>query len=104
MGVGAAPAPRGTRKPSATKTRHRRPSRACCRTATPSLILPSARLLNDETLCKAEAGPVVRLLSWALRSRFASSACTRDGAERDVDNPALHGQVCTAVVPLENLG
>src|SRR5450759_1646104 len=48
-------------------------------------------------------GPVVRLLSCALRSESARSARARDGAERDVDDPALHGQVCTPVVPLENL-
>src|SRR5450759_6016429 len=52
---------------------------------------------------RRKPGPVVRLLSCALRSGSASSACTRDGAERDVDDPAFHGQVCTAVVPLENL-
>src|SRR5664280_3119758 len=42
---------------------------------------------------------------WAvrLRSGSASSARTRDGAERDVDDPAFHGHVCTAVLPLENL-
>src|SRR5450756_1517888 len=52
---------------------------------------------------RPKPGPVVRLVSCALRSESASSACTRDGAERDVDDPALHGQVCTPVVPLENL-
>jgi hypothetical protein len=42
---------------------------------------------------------------WAvrLRSGSASSARTRDEAERDVDDPALHGHVCTALVPLEHL-
>src|SRR5664279_3813621 len=42
---------------------------------------------------------------WAvrLRSGSARSARTWDGAERDVDDPAFHGHVCTAVVPLENL-
>src|SRR5664280_2195748 len=42
---------------------------------------------------------------WAvrLRSGSASSARTRDGAERDVDDPALHGHVCTPMVSLENL-
>src|SRR5450759_5149912 len=53
---------------------------------------------------RPKPGPVVRLLSWALRSGSARSARTWDGAERDVDDPALHGHVCTAVVPLENLG
>src|SRR5665811_576765 len=52
---------------------------------------------------RRKPGPIVRLLSWALRSGSASSARTRDGAERDVDDPALHGQVCTPVVSLENL-
>src|SRR5450756_794098 len=52
---------------------------------------------------RRKPGPVVRLVSCALRSGSASSARTRDGAERDVDDPALHGQVGTPVVPLENL-
>src|SRR5450756_1488583 len=52
---------------------------------------------------RPKPGPVVRLVSCALRSESASSARTRDGAERDVGDPALHGQVCTPVVPLENL-
>src|SRR5450759_4065044 len=53
---------------------------------------------------RPKPGPVVRLLSWSLRSGSASSARTRDGAKRDVDDSALHGHVCTAVVPMENLG
>ena len=48
---------RSLRQPSATKTRHRRPSRACCRTATTSPLLQSARYLTDGTLCEAETGP-----------------------------------------------
>src|SRR5450759_5356592 len=48
---------RSLRQPSATKTRRRRASRACCRTATTSPLLLSARYLTDETLCEAEAGP-----------------------------------------------
>src|SRR5450759_3805308 len=52
---------------------------------------------------RRKPSPVVRLVSSALRSGSASSARTWDGAERDVDDPALHGQVGTPVVPLENL-
>src|SRR5450759_3450880 len=53
---------------------------------------------------RPKPGSVVRLVSCALRSGSASSARTRDRAERDVDDPALLGHVSAAVVALENLG
>ena len=60
---------------------------------------------SSPTRCYArpKPGSVVRLLSWALRSGSARSARTRDGAERDVDDPALLGNVGTALVALEDL-
>src|SRR5450759_233416 len=78
-------APRGTRQPAAT------------------LGLRRQALDRRDAGARPKPGSVVRLLSGALRSGSASSARTRDGAERDVDDPALHGHVCTPVVPLENL-
>src|ERR1035437_8205145 len=41
---------------------------------------------------------------WPLGSGSANSARTRDRAEREVDDPALHGHVRTPLVALENLG
>jgi hypothetical protein len=49
-------APRGARQPSAIQEATSARIASCCRTATTSLLVRSARFLSDGTLCEAEAG------------------------------------------------
>src|SRR5450759_1551029 len=48
---------RSLRQPSAIQDATSAPIASCCRTATTSLLMLSARFLTDGTLCEAEAGP-----------------------------------------------
>src|SRR5664280_2805901 len=80
------------------------PNTNCSSSGAVAALRAPARVCADELLCEAVTSSVVRLVSGDLRSGSASSARARDRAEREVDDPALHGHVRTPLVALENLG